>query len=133
MKVVPSNVRPSWHRAAMSWPSRSSRGVDLGALLHRGELAQQGYELVERIAIFGEAGCQRVDKTVEPFCQRECLIADGDEVEAVGIESLPRESQQSQTLEGVVHRLTFGESADVVQACVELLLASAVALQASAW
>ena len=54
-------------------------------------------------------------------------------LEAVGVEALPGEAHEAQTLEDAVKPGTLGQSADVVQASVEADAVPTVALEAAAW
>ena len=88
--------------------------------------------MLQCLALLGETGCQRVHEVVVALCIGESLAADGDLVEAVGIESMPGEFHQSQMGEDLVQVLAFAQSADIVQTGVEGKSLARIALDATA-
>ena len=95
-------------------------------------MAQHVDKLLQCMALLREIATQHVGKMVEALGQRVSLTAYRDLVETIGVEPLPRQFEQSQLTEGIVERLSLGQSAHIVQAGVELHTAPTVALQTAA-
>ena len=81
--------------------------IHMTALLERREVSQQSDELLQRIVLLGKERSQRIGKILEAFCQRIGLTAYRYLVETIGVESLPRQFQQSYRLKNIVKRLPF--------------------------
>ena len=107
-------------------------GAHLARLVHGGKGGEHTGEGVERLALGGEAPCQRSGKGVEALGVGKGLAADGDEVVARRVEALPRQLHQPQLFEATVERLPGGEAAHGVEAGVEDEGAATEALQTAA-